>query len=528
MMRLHRPRLDVLLAALATIALAAPLAACGEVTDGLSLSVIKADPTTLKDVDTIRVHALDDRGDDVLPPLDLLPGVGSQGQFGDLLPTAGQVRFLVEGLSGSTVVARGGSGYVTLGDGDLDVTVVLGRVGTFHDTLGADGEPTELPFPLSGASATRLKDGRVLIVGGASLDTTGAITDVSNRALIYDPNTGGFTELSSELRIRRAFHTATLLKAATPGGPQRVLIAGGITVISGERIESTRLAEIFDPETLTFTGQLLEMQRARYGHTATLLVSGNVLLAGGGELVTGQLLSQRLGVDDLQIAEIHADADLFLFSETTPSFATTPPAMAEPRMFHVAGRGSGDAVLVAGGQSATAVYASTEIYDPNAGTFSAGADLAVPRTFASLTRLPGSGALLIAGGLTQYGTLSSATNSVELYTLDTATSSTRELDTSSRLGSARWRHQAVLMSDNQRVLMVGGQNGSGFTLQSAELVGDGIQTEVINEGAARIHHSAVRLLSGGVLVLGGVERPTSGGVQPELGGTIYTPTLVGD
>lgn len=504
---------------------------CQGPTRRVSLVVLKSDPSLAQDLETIRVQVLDERAEAVLGPLDLFPATGTQGDFSGLLPAAGTVRILVEGRSGNQVVARGGSGFITLGAGDVDVAIVLGRVGTVHDTLDAEGSATKLPFPVVGATATRLRDGRVVVVGGMALDASGAITDISNRVLIYDPNTGRFREVVSTLRIRRAFHTATLLKAATPGGPQQILVTGGVTLISSTRLESTRMAELFDPETESFTGQLIEMRRPRYGHTATLLVSGDVLVAGGGELAPGQTLDQGLGVRDLQVDTVHADADLFLFSAAAPQFAASPAEMQEPRMFHVAGRGSGSRVLVAGGRSQGAVLRSTEVYTPATGapgTFSAGADLTLARMQASLTRLPASGDLLIIGGVTDLGGASFATSEAERFSLgDSGPGTTQPLPVESRLTAARYGHQAVLLEDNQRVLVVGGFGDAGYSRTSAELIGLDTSVEVVQGGADRVYACAARLLSGDVLVVGGGALPPTGEFRAALGGLLYTPSLVG-
>ena len=74
-------------------------------------------------------------------------------------------------------------------------------------------------------------------------------------------------------------HTATLL----PSG--KVLVAGGSN--SGCNLSS---AELYDPATGTWssTGSLVT---ARVGHTATLLPTGKVLVAGG--MVTAASLKQR-------------------------------------------------------------------------------------------------------------------------------------------------------------------------------------------------------------------------------------------
>jgi hypothetical protein len=66
-------------------------------------------------------------------------------------------------------------------------------------------------------------------------------------------------------------HTASLLSDG------RVLIAGGFSVQADEALAS---AELYDPRSGTFspTGQ---MATDRYYHTSTLLSDGQVLIAGG-------------------------------------------------------------------------------------------------------------------------------------------------------------------------------------------------------------------------------------------------------
>jgi hypothetical protein len=151
----------------------------------------------------------------------------------------------------------------------------------------------------AGHTATLLNDGTVLIVGGVA--NSGGTLNALDSAEIYDPASQTFTALSSTLNQPRAFHSATLL------GDGSVLIAGGIDgdgalamtgSASGVRgslsIGSGRIlntAEIYDPASRSFrcvkgvvkkTGLCKpSMKAARFGHTATALNDGDVLLAGG-------------------------------------------------------------------------------------------------------------------------------------------------------------------------------------------------------------------------------------------------------
>jgi hypothetical protein len=99
-------------------------------------------------------------------------------------------------------------------------------------------------------TATLLRDGRVLIVGGSGyhgpLDTPE----------LYDPKQGTFS-LTGSMAIPRDGHTATLL----PDG--RVLVAGGTD--NGENYYAS--AELYDPKTGSFspTGS---MATPRSNHTA--------------------------------------------------------------------------------------------------------------------------------------------------------------------------------------------------------------------------------------------------------------------
>jgi len=119
-------------------------------------------------------------------------------------------------------------------------------------------------------TATLLQNGKVLIVGGALTSAS----DPVPTAEVYDPATGTFA-MTGAMATARAQHTATLL---TDG---RVLIVGGTTSTGTGDLQPTATAEVYDPSTGSFS-VTRSMAEARTYHTATLLPSGKVLVAGGG------------------------------------------------------------------------------------------------------------------------------------------------------------------------------------------------------------------------------------------------------
>ena len=88
-----------------------------------------------------------------------------------------------------------------------------------------------------------------------------------NLSALHPALAASFTTTGS-LNTARYFHTATLL----PSG--KVLVAGGY---NGSILSS---AELYDPATGMWTPTTGPMINARDGHTATLLPNGKVLVAG--------------------------------------------------------------------------------------------------------------------------------------------------------------------------------------------------------------------------------------------------------
>ena len=117
---------------------------------------------------------------------------------------------------------------------------------------------------MRGQSATRLPDGRWLLLGGE------ARRGVSDAAEIRSAD-GSVTVLASPLGTARAWHTATVLPDGT------VLVLGGVNA-AGDPLSAP---EVFDPASGRFEAASLKGLAPRAHHTATLLTDGSVLIAGG-------------------------------------------------------------------------------------------------------------------------------------------------------------------------------------------------------------------------------------------------------
>jgi hypothetical protein len=221
-------------------------------------------------------------------------------------------------------------------------------------------------------SATRLNNGKVLIVAGL-----GGPDGVLRSSELYDPVTGTFSDTGS-LTHARSYHTATLLNNGM------VLIAGGI---DSSNDYTTAFAEVYDPATGSFfeTGSL---NTRRYQHTATLLNNGMVLIAGGSTP-----------------PPIPYDASAELYNQATGTFTYTG-SLDTGRWGHAATLLSNGLVLVSGGNGLDGVLNTAELYDSTTGTFSFLGVLTTPRAGHTSTLL-NNGAVLLVGG--------SATDSAELY-----------------------------------------------------------------------------------------------------------------
>ena len=322
-------------------------------------------------------------------------------------------------------------------------------------------------------TATLLPRGQVLVVGGAEGYTAGP--DAADFPEMYDPLNRSWSIAAPPTTPRLWGHTATLLANG------QVLIAGGNsrTSLSPAPVSA---AELYDSGEDSWSGAG-RTSNARRGHTATLvLASTQRLLVAGGYDGTAYLSS----------------ADLCNPASGTWT-ATTP--LANARAYHTATSLSDGKVLAAGGIGSGGPLASTELYNTSNGTWTAAAPLNTARHHHTATLLP-SGRVLVAGGHGSSGCLADA----EVYNPVTAVWAG-----ALPMKIAREFHTATLLP-NGKVLVVGGQNGSGYYEFGAELYNPNTGTWMVTHPMTtpRAYHTATLLPNGKVLVAGGYNGTGSG------------------
>jgi len=278
----------------------------------------------------------------------------------------------------------------------------------FDPTSGKFQSTGEMALGRVGHVAVLLRSGKVLIAGGwIGFGPT-------DEAELYDPATGKFTAIA-HMSTKRGRPEATLLHDGN------VLVTGGAD--SGGAGTNITSAEIFDAANVRFraTGS---MHQARVAHTATLLVDGRVLIAGG------------------RGSEVTASAEIY--DPKTGTFTETGRLLAA-RYKHTAGLLPDGRVLIAGGSNDhdwNGTMSSAEVYDPQRGTFTATASLHDARF-----KLPSeavqlrSGLVLVAGGNREAEVYDAHCGKFTVVTGD--------------LGDARHFMSETLLKDG-RVLLAGG------------------------------------------------------------------------
>ena len=276
-------------------------------------------------------------------------------------------RVLVTG--GSTVSTTAAKGYVN--NASAEIYDPVANTWTAIATMSV---------ARSHHTATLLPDGKVLVVGGEN-----ALYLVEPSAEVYDPATNTWSAPRLQPLSPRSQHTATLL----PSG--LVLIAGGFDIVNGV-LTPSNTAELYDPvlhtttttstdangvvtTTTVITGGLdftatAPLAFAHYGHSATRLADGRIVVVGGNTTQTE------------------------IYDPVAAAWTTQGPTTAT-HTSHGAVLLANGRILVAGGTQFA--QPTAELFDPATGTWTPAAAMLVARNNPTATLLP-DGSVLVCGG----------------------------------------------------------------------------------------------------------------------------------
>ncbi len=271
--------------------------------------------------------------------------------------------------------------------------------------------------------------------GATSGNLVVTVGGIASNGVIFTVATANFSPTGS-LGTARMFHTATLLITGM------VLVAGGVDGFAYDALPS---AEVYNPATATFTATG-NLNTARIFNTATLLTSGKVLIAGG---------------CDSNWNNIANPAELYDPASGTFTFTGSLNTARNSQTATLLNSGK---VLIAGGVDSngdfiTSLAAGGELYDPATGSFTPTGSLNTARDTHTATLL-NNGTVLIAGGLDVNG---NSLASAELYDPVAGT-----FTPTGSLNIGRAVHTATLLNDG-RVLIAGGYDTNGNAVASAEL-----------------------------------------------------------
>ena len=319
-------------------------------------------------------------------------------------------------------------------------------------------------------TATRLQDGRVLVVGGLQ-DSCGCATSLAE---IYNPKTMTWARTLKPMGQPRYLHTATLLKNG------EVLIAGaGYT-------PNPTTAEIYNPtnNSWRYTGN---MHAPHIGGTAVLLQDGRVLISGGDDSIG------------------HSDSTVEIYDPATGIWSLTSSPLVQDENHYASITLLSNGKVLWSGAVHTYVDnnghhlgpADPEIYDPQTQVW---------------TALPANGLHGGRGFLLNDGRV--IFTSGEIY--NPANNSVVQLPYQSNQGPTRLGN--TLLSDGR--LMI---TGSDSTVTSPVLIYDPYKNATYSAPSmsyARSSHTATLLNNGMVLVAGGLGTANSA--------ELYNPSGVGN
>jgi hypothetical protein len=444
-----------------------------------------------------------------------------------------RARGAVLALVGAILLATGGCGdedqitvtLVPAGDGDP-----LGAAATLEVSVLSD-DPTAAPLATttfaigeSGQLGGKIPYGSSVHVVARGLTAGGDVVALGgSRELTAPTEKGSGLDVQLFVAATDSFYGTFDAESAAPTGPDsglpglsatrlsdgQVLIAGGTEVDALGMITSvSATAYVFDPDRGAYRRLPSGLNNPRAYHTATALRGrpSSILLCGGLTLVNNQLVSA---------------ATCEVFDPASETFTPVPSPLNRPRVGHASVLLPDGRVLITGGADIAKVslpctacgrddlilaevHQKAEVYSPDARSLTLLAkDMIAGRAFHTALRANKNGRVLLVGGEDDAG---STLDSTEIFTPDgDLFSGGPDLEV------ARTRHAAARLP-NDDVCVFGGltdrataSSVSGtFECFTIDAIGSGTKTTQLPMFALRRDHCAVALSSGEVLLFGGV------------------------
>ena len=273
--------------------------------------------------------------------------------------------------------------------------------------------------------AVTLEDGRVLVMGGTSLNPATTASILSS-AEIYDPATETWSLANPMAIPRKGFSAVRLMNG-------RVLVNGGCAAMGsvGSMFvcsDYTNVTEIFDPSTGAWS-MAAQSNETRKSASHTLLKDGRVLLAGG-------------SVD-------YQDKSAEIYDPATDMWTYTGELISD--------RGGVEAILLKSGKALLCNYEGCELFDPESESWSLREPMISPRSDTTMTLLQ-DGRVLATGGTRSAG--------INIYCSAYETHQEAEVYDPARdmwfpvgnMLDGRAAHSATLLADGS-VLIAGGKEG---------------------------------------------------------------------